>query len=393
MITVAEAKKIIATQAQALPLVNLPLSESAGMRLAEHVFSPIDMPPFNQSAVDGYAFAFDSWQATQPLRIHGELPAGAEPLQQLAPGTAIRIFTGAAVPAGADTVVMQEKTTAQNGMLHINDTQLTAGANVRLQGADIQKGTLALPVGTVLQPAAIGFLAGLGITAVPVQQKPVVHIIVTGNELQQPGLPLHGAQVYESNSYMLTAALQQVGLQATITYCDDNPDNLREKMHIALQQADVLLLTGGVSVGDYDFVPTAAAACGVQQLFHKIQQRPGKPFYFGKKENKLVFGLPGNPSSVLTCFYEYVLHALHLLNNSIQTLVVKQAMLAQDMQKNTGLTHFLKANYDGTIVNALGAQESYRLSSFALSNCLLVLPEIDNTFKKGQEVEVHLLPY
>ncbi|HMO61800.1 MAG TPA: molybdopterin molybdotransferase MoeA [Ferruginibacter sp.] len=392
MITVAEAKNIIAAHVQPLPTVTIDLQDAAGMRLAADLFSPINLPPFNQSAVDGYAFAYSSWQPGKPLTLKGEIPAGAMPATAIALSMAVRIFTGAMLPIGADTVVMQEKTTVQNGALYIEDEALTAGANVRLQGADIQKGVLALAADTVLQPAAIGFVAGLGIDKVAVQQKPVVHIIVTGNELQQPGTPLTGAKVYESNSYMLRAALQQIGVAVQVICCEDDFNTLSACIVTALQQADIVLLTGGVSVGDYDFVPAAAAAWGGKPFFYKKRQKPGKTPYFCKKDTKLVFGLPGNPSSVLTCFYEYVWYALHLLNYSIRPIQIKQVPLLTPVQKNTTLTHFLKANYDGKTVQPLGAQESYRLSSFATANCLIVIPENVQYMSPGDIAEIHLLP-
>jgi molybdopterin molybdotransferase len=151
-------------------------------------------------------------------------------------------------------------------------------------------------------------------------------------------------------------------------------------------------LTGGISVGDYDFVLQSATECGVEKLFHKIKQRPGKPLYFGKKENKLVFGLPGNPSSVLTCFYQYVIPALEKLSKRKIELQSLQVPLAKAFQKNTGLTHFLKGFYDGKTAMPLDAQESYRLSSFAKANCLIQINEEITALKEGELVDVYLLP-
>ena len=163
-------------------------------------------------------------------------------------------------------------------------------------------------------------------------------------------------------------------------------------MQQALQQADVVLLTGGISAGDYDFVLQAATNCGVTKLFHKIKQRPGKPLFFGKKENKIIFGLPGNPSSVLTCFYEYVLTALAILTGQQLILQTIHAPIEKPFSKTNTLTHFLKGFYNGETVSVLDAQESYRLSSFAKANCLIKIDEEVTQCNKGEMVEVHLLP-
>ncbi|MFT3679684.1 MAG: molybdopterin molybdotransferase MoeA [Ferruginibacter sp.] len=395
MITVAEAKKIIEENVLPLPAETIRIQDAAGMQLAADVFSATDIPPFNQSSVDGYAFSHKGWEEHKYLKIKGEIPAGYNLPVDYSADTAVRIFTGAPVPAGADTVVMQENTKVINNMLHVEEgLKLLTGSNTRLKGTDIKQGELALEKDSLLSPAAIGFLAGVGIDKVTVYKKPFVTIIVTGDELQQPGEQLSGGQVYESNSYMLLAALQQLDIHAQrIIHCDDTLEQLTKELNAVLPDSDIVLLTGGVSVGDYDFVPQAAEACGVHKLFHKIKQRPGKPLFFGKKRSKLVFGLPGNPSSVLTCFYEYVVPALHLLNNIVKPLEVRKATLSKSFEKPAGLTHFVKAVYDGNSVITLGAQESYRLSSFAKANCLLVIEEDKTVCKEGEVVEIHLLPF
>ncbi|MBK5270096.1 MAG: molybdopterin molybdotransferase MoeA, partial [Bacteroidia bacterium] len=217
-------------------------------------------------------------------------------------------------------------------------------------------------------------------------------IIITGNELQHAGQPLDYGQVYESNSFTLTSALHHLHIDIVkIFRADDSLELLTGILKEALQQSDIVLLTGGVSAGDYDFVLQSAANCGVEKLFHKIKQRPGKPLYFGTKGNKLVFGLPGNPSSVLTCFYEYVLLALEILTKQKISLQTIQAPLSKIFRKSSRLTHFLKGFYNGTSVSVLDAQESYRLSSFAKANCLVKINEEVMECKEGEIVEVHLL--
>ena len=393
MISVQEAKKIISKNISSLEPVLLPLSHAARLILAEDIYATTDIPAFPQSSMDGYAFSFEGWKKHKRLKIAGEVAAGSNETFTLTPANAVRIFTGAAVPAGADTVVMQEKIQVENGELKIEDETIQQGNSVRLKGSEIKGGELALGKESVLSPAAIGFLAGIGMAEVKVYPNPSITIIITGNELQQPGQPLLHGQVYESNSFTLIAGLQQLHINDTkILYATDKPEVVAGTLKKALEQVDVVLLTGGISVGDYDFVWQAATECGVEKLFHKIRQRPGKPLYFGKKENKLVFGLPGNPSSVLTCFYQYVIPALEKLSKRKIGLQTLQVPLERSFKKVAGLTHFLKGLYDGKTAVPLDAQESFRLSSFAKANCLIQVDEDTTSLKEGELVDVYLLP-
>lgn len=393
MISVEEANKIIVENSAPLQPVQLSLRQAVGKILADDVVAAADMPPFPQSSMDGYAFLFSEWESNKKLILEGEIPAGLNEKILLAPGKAVRIFTGAPVPPGADTVVMQEKAQIREGMLIIDEGAIQKGANVRPMGSEIKAHELALEKGRVLSAPAIGFLAGIGVAEVKVFPNPLISIIITGKELQQSGRPLDYGQVYESNSLALSAALQQGHFnEVKIYYADDDLEIVKNILQNALEQSDIVLLSGGISTGDYDFVLKAASDCGVTRLFHKIKQRPGKPLYFGKKGNKLVFGLPGNPSSVLTCFYEYVLPALEILTQRKLSLQKIHAPLAAPYYKTPLLTHFLKGFYNGTNVEVLDAQESYRLSSFAKANCLIKIKEKTVECKEGEMTEVHLLP-
>jgi molybdopterin molybdotransferase len=210
--------------------------------------------------------------------------------------------------------------------------------------------------------------------------------------LQEPGQSLLPGQVYESNSLTISAALDQLHIRGgNISRVDDNLDHVTDVLTEALQNSDLILLTGGISVGDYDFVLEATNRCGIDKKFHRIKQRPGKPLYFGKKDGKTIFGLPGNPSSVLTCFYEYVIPAIDKITGRQNTIVTSYMPLGRLYKKQTGLTHFLKAWHDYEKVSPLDAQESYRLSSFAKANCLICVEE-DKEYKEGELVEVHLIP-
>jgi molybdopterin molybdotransferase len=394
MISVEAARQVIFTQVKPLAPRKVSLRDAAGLCLLEDILAQYDIPAFRQSSMDGYAFAFSDWKPGRELLVgSGESAAGNEGLLNLHPGEALRIFTGAPLPAGADTVVMQEKVTRNGRKLLIEDIQLAAGANVRLQGAEIRQGELALPAGHLLNPPAQGFLAGIGVAEVKVLPRPAVHLIVTGRELQQPGYPLGPGQVYESNSVALSSALEKEGIRhIQVSRADDDLGVLTEILGHALESADLVLLSGGISVGDYDFVPEAAQRCGVQTLFHRVRQRPGRPLFMGMHGRTPVFGLPGNPASVLTCFYEYVVPALGLLQGKTHGLEILQAPLQSRFRKAAGLTHFLKAHYDGKGVRALDAQESFRLRSFARANCLIQVGEDVTECTEGSLQEIHLLP-
>lgn len=392
-IEVSEAQNLIRENIKLPDPIKVSISAAMGLILAEDIYSLTDVPPFNQSSMDGYAFNYEGWKQNNMLAIEGLSQAGLAEQNPLQANNTCRIFTGAAVPPGADTVVMQEKVDIQEGKLIIKDSNLIAGQNVRIQGSEAKKGELALEKGCLLNAPAIGFIAGLGIHELMVHPRPTISIILTGNELQQPGLPLFYGQVYESNSYALSAAIRELGiLNVDVFSAEDDLKILTEVLAIAMEQSNLILLTGGVSVGDYDFVIRAAEANGVEQIFHKIRQKPGKPIYFGKKGNKYIFGLPGNPASVLTCFYEYVYPAIELLSNREKDLIRVTAILETGIKKSPGLTQFLKAYFDGKTVKDLKAQESFRLSSFAKANCLIKLDEDRTEYKAGEKVEIHILP-
>jgi molybdopterin molybdotransferase len=391
MISVTEAKNLIHSHSIPLTPIKLNIDQADGHILAADIYAIYDIPAFRQSSMDGYALKFED--GITQLNLVGEMAAGTATNVSIKPGETYRIFTGAPLPEGADTVIMQEKITIQDGKVFLQDKNLKKGLNAREKGSEIKTGELAMSKGNLLTPAALGFLAGIGITEVSIFPRPKIAIILTGNELQKPGLPLAFGQVYESNSFALNAALRQAGITSIeVMEAKDELETLTKVLEIALQTNDIVLLTGGVSVGDYDFVIEAANSCGVAQIFHKVKQKPGKPLYFGEKQNQLIFGLPGNPSSVLSCFYNYVLPAIALLTRSENKVKEVHAVLETDYSKPTGLTHFLKGIYINGKAKPLGAQESFKLSSFAQANCLICLEEDKTEFKAGDKVIVFLLP-
>ncbi|SHH06107.1 molybdopterin molybdotransferase MoeA [Flavobacterium defluvii] len=388
MIKVEQAIEIIEANSKKMPTKLISVRKALGYVLAEKIISPINMPPFRQSVMDGYAFTHS---IRHQYDIVGISQAGDYSNIKLKSTEAIRIFTGAFVPDDADTVVMQEDVMANKDSILIAAMPEKL-SNVRPKGEQIAKDDIVFEANTLLTPAAIGFLASLGITEVEVYKKPKVAILVTGNELIQPGKKLKKGKIFESNSIMLEAALQTIGIQKAKVYrVKDNLKATKKALKGILKKYDIVLISGGISVGDYDFVKEALLQNEVKELFYKINQKPGKPMFFGSKNDTLIFALPGNPASSLTNFYIYVLPAI---KNRIgfseihKTKVVRK--LNSEIKNDTGKTLFLKAKYDETNVTVLNGQSSAMLNTFAVANSLLIVPENIKEYKKGQLVT--LLP-
>ncbi len=394
MISVEEAKNLVLKSSFCLQSYLQNVSDALDMVLSEDVLAPLSIPPFDQSAMDGYAFLFEDYRQKREIEIIGEVAAGKVHTQDLNSGKCVRIFTGAALPKGADTVVVQEQTEVANNVLKINDANLVLGSNVRVEGSQIRKGKVALQKGHLITPGGIGYLTAMGIGSVPVFSKPRISIIVTGSELQKPGSSLEKGKIFESNSYAVDAALKSIGIlvQEIISVVDDE-NEIFEKINHAVNSSDMVLITGGISVGDYDFVGSSLKKIGIENIFYKIKQKPGKPLFFGKQKKTLVFGLPGNPASVLSCFYEYVYPAIRTMQGKTELfLKTVRLPLAKSYAKKNGLAFFLKGKITNGKVVPLEGQESFMLSSFAIADSLIYLPaELENP-EAGEMVEVHLLP-
>ncbi len=390
MINVKEAKQLIDENCCNLKVETLTLLEANGSILAEPIYAVIDTPPFHQSAMDGYAFSFENWDKKSNLTVIGEIQTGNYSDKIVQSNEAVRIYTGAPIPPGTDTVVMQEKISRDGNTIQILDALLVIGANVRPQGSQTKKGEMALQERQLLTPVAISFLAGIGINKVNVFSKPTVSIIVTGKELAKAEDTITEGKIFESNSIGLIAALQQIGINpVSVEVVDDVEAEIEQAISKQLS-SDILILTGGVSVGDYDLVPASLEKCGVKKIFHKIKQKPGKPFYFGRHNQTLLFALPGNPAAVMSCFYEYVAQAIG--NFTQKEYFKKMAFpLAEDFTKKAGLTFFLKGKMGEKAVTVLNNQESYKLNSFAVADCLIEFDEEGENFKKGDLVNVRMI--
>jgi len=390
MISVSDARRLVNENCLAGRKVLLPLIKACGSVLAETIHSTIDTPPFDQSSMDGYAFSIENWNGHDALTIAGEIQAGSSTDRTLKPAEAFRIYTGAPVPAGADTVVMQEKVIIENNRITITDKSICKGANVRPKGSQTRKGDVVLESNQQLSPAALSFLSGMGIREVTVFAKPVISLIITGKELVSDNKSLKEGKVFESNSIGLTAALSQLNIiPASIVFTDDNEAEIIDAVN-AVCDSDIIILSGGVSVGDYDLVPSALEKCGVRKIFHHVKQKPGKPLYFGKINDTLVFALPGNPASALTCFYEYVVPSIAIFTQADYMRHV-QLPLLNDVSKKPGLTHFLKGKTSINGVTILGNQESYKLNSFSVADCLVELDEERDEYIAGEIVRVRMI--
>ena len=391
MITVEEALQLIENNIKPLTTEKRQVTTSLGYVLATNISSPINMPPFPQSAMDGYAVAYT--ENVKEYALIGEVAAGSSGEEyNLQTGETVRIFTGAPVPKGANTVVKQEIAERNEDTISFTE-EVAKNQNVRPLGEQIQENELALPKGTLITPAGVGFLAGIGITEIDVFKKPRINVIATGNELVKPGNPLPPGKIYESNSFMLIAALEQFNFtDVTVATIGDTYEATLSSIKTALENTDVLLLSGGISVGDYDFVGKALLELGVEKVFYKVKQKPGKPLFFGTYQNKVIFALPGNPAAAMTSFYTYVLPSLHQLSsNSEKGLLQRNVPLAAAYIKKGDRAVFLKATVTKDGAEILDKQSSAMLKTFATSNALVYIPHDKNEVQKGELVKSYLL--
>lgn len=389
MIDSDKALKLILDKTHLLKKESKNLYDALDYSTSNNIYSKIDFPPFDQSAMDGYAFRWEDYISNNTIKIKGEIQAGSYFNSKIDKNIAVRIFTGASVPSGVDTVVMQENIKEENENLIINDKNIKQGSNIRKQGSQTQKGVLALPENTNITPGIAGFLAGLGQYKIDVIKKPRICIITTGKELVKPGGKISKSKIFESNSFSLNAALKQSNItDINIFTVDDIPEIIESCINENLSKCDIMIITGGVSVGDYDFVVESLNKCRVKKQFHRVKQKPGKPLYFGTFKNSLVFGLPGNPSAVLTCYYIYVLPAILKMTGYPHSHNIETMLLTNDFTKKSGLTYFLKGKKCKDGVKALHSQESYQMNSFVEADCIIKLDEEREKYIKGDLVEV-----
>ncbi|CAM4313778.1 gephyrin-like molybdotransferase Glp [Gillisia hiemivivida] len=387
MVTIEEAHKIIKAQKVKLKTETRKLSDCLGFSISEELNAPFDMPSFDNSAMDGYALCGISQEYT----IVGEVAAGDKKKFQLKKGEAVRIFTGAKVPEKTSAVMMQEKTRVVGNKLSLEQIP-KEGQNIRRKGEELTQGQLVFEKGYTVTPAGIGLIGSLGIQKVEVFRKPLINLITTGNELIEPGKPKAEGQIYESNSYALAAACEQFEFKCgNKKQIEDDFEVIKAGIKDSLETADVLILSGGISVGDYDFVKQALEENGVEEQFYKVFQKPGKPLYFGRKSEQFVFALPGNPASSLSCFYVYVLPFLYQLSGSEKRGLERYSFpISHDFENKGDRPSFLKAKINNGIVEILDGQGSSMILSMAHGNAMAFI-DAETSLKKGEKVECLLI--
>lgn len=395
LVSVDEAAGRILARVAPLAAVEIPITEALGTTLAEPIRADADVPPFDNSAMDGYAVRAED-VATVParLRVIERIAAGAAPLRTVGPGQAARIMTGAPIPRGADTIVRIEDTDA--GLDIVTVTVATARrTSVRPAGDDIRAGSTVFDPGRVLRPAEIGVLASLGRPRIRVVRRPRVAVVSTGDELVELDAPLGPGQIRDANRYAIAAAVRAAGAEAVdCGVVPDDPEALRQALVAAIASADAIVTSGGVSVGDHDHVKPVVESLGTIE-FWSIAIRPGRPLAFGAVGDLRtpIFGLPGNPVSSLLTFELFVRPAL--LRMAGRTLLRRPrttARLLETIEKPRGLRFFARGFHDATAgtVRTTGPQGSGILSSMALANCLIDIPEDAAGAVAGADVQVIL---
>lgn len=383
MLSVDEALQKVVQSAGRQPVVRAPLDQATGLVLAEAVVSDLDSPPFTKSLMDGFAVrSVDLAGGEAQLRILGEVTAGKAADRPVEAGSAYQIMTGAPLPPGADSVVMIERAEIHDNTVTLRDPSFRPGQNVMRQGRELQRGQVVLEPGVLLGSPEIGLLATVGCTRPNVYQRPKIALLSTGDEIVPPDRLPNSNQIRNSNGSTLWSLATCCGCEVVdLGIVQDDPNEIRRRVSQGLQ-CDLLLLTGGVSAGTRDYVPQVLAEAGVRQVFHQVALKPGKPVWFGVHDGGLVFGLPGNPVSVLVCFELFVRTALRARQNFSSPLPAwVQAKLAEDFAYPTRRETFhpakLSLRADGLWVSPTAWFGSPDLRALTEANALLRCPATD----------------
>jgi molybdopterin molybdotransferase len=393
LIAIAEARRRVLQSVTRLPAESVPLEQALGRVLAEAVKSPISVPPFDSSAMDGYAVMAGP---AAELELIGESRAGHPAAAALTPGTAIAISTGAAVPEGATAVVPVERTEAA-GAATVRVPATEPGANIRRAGEDIAAGEVVLRAGDRLVPAALGVAASIGRASVSCARRPRVALLVTGDELTEPGEPLAPGGIYSSNGYALAGQVERSGaVLAGREQVPDSAEATRTALGAALEAADLVVVSGGVSVGPHDHVKAALAELGAEQRFWGVSLRPGKPAWFGTRGRALAFGLPGNPVSAMVTFQLFVRPALAALQGADPSATRTTARLGQPIPRNPRREQAVRVrlevgDHGWRAAPTKGAQGSHVLTSMLGADGLALIAPGEGVAAEGERVEVELL--
>jgi molybdopterin molybdotransferase len=382
VLSLEEAREKILQVVEPIGSERVRLADAFERYLSEPIVAPLNLPPFDNSAMDGYAVrASDvtnaSATSTVSLKIVGKIAAGETFNGEVIPGTCVRLFTGSVLPKGADAVVMQEDTKPRDENTVTVFDKVTAWENVRFRGEDVKQGSTVLHAGEHLSATRVSLLAALGIENVSVSRQPIIGLLATGTELREPGQPLDGTAIYESNRTGLAALVQRAGAIPKIyPLVPDDLQATTTALAKAFAECDVVITSGGVSVGEFDFVKAAFEQLGGTLNFWKVSVRPGKPFVFGALNKKFLFGLPGNPVSALVTFCLFVWPALLKMQNAKGCAPPMQlAKTAQTLVNRGDRRHFMRVVVDENgEVHSAGGQASHVLSSAAKANGLVDVP-------------------
>ncbi|RYG45293.1 molybdopterin molybdenumtransferase MoeA [bacterium] len=389
MISFPEARAKILETITSLSAEKVAIDALGGRVFTEPLVCPFDVPHFDNSSVDGYAVRAADGNARR-IVVGASSAGGAKP-RPVGRGEALRIFTGAPLPEGADAVVMQEDAEVEEDVFQTEST-VKEGAFIRRQGEEIAAGATFDVAGRVATPPLVGLAASFGFAEIPVVRRPRVVVVGTGNELVPPGTPLAPGQVYASNPIALVAAIRAMGLEAESRLVGDDPAATQKTLAQALDSFDVVITTGGVSVGDHDLVRPSLTALGVEEIFWRVSVKPGKPFYFGRRSEKTVFGLPGNPVSALVTFHVLVRPALRKMLGLLHPEEETTARLTAEIRRKDLRYEFMRAH----LANAEGGQTaepalhqgSHMQTGLALSEGLIHMPEGLALAEAGTQVTV-----
>jgi molybdopterin molybdotransferase len=391
LISIEEGRRRVLEAVHGLDTEDVALPDAHGRVLAEDLTSAVDVPPFDSSAMDGYALVAGP---ASELEVIGESRAGHPSERPVAPGVAVRISTGAAVPRGTTAVIPFERTSANGDRVEVEET--AEGANIRRAGEDLRAGDVVLVRGTVLGPAELGVAASVGRAELRCARRPRVALLVTGDELVQPGGPLGPGQIYTSNGFALAAEIERAG--AELVLHDTVPDKA-EATHAALARAlegaDVVIASGGMSVGPHDHVKGALRELGANERFWGVSLRPGKPTWFGVRDSVLVFGLPGNPVSAMVTFQLFARPALAALQGADPAARRATATLDEAVGRNPRREEAVRVRLrhaeDGLHALTTGEQGSHILTSMLGADALALVAAGDGELSAGERVEVQFL--